>query len=342
MIIAITTKGNWDSFLTKMKNYDFYHTYDYHKLTVKKTESFRLLTYTKKEVSIAIPIVVRPINNTVYYDATSVYGYAGPLINGIDDAFINNDFAACLNAYFKKENIISIFSRLNPFINYQEKILKNIGIVDNMGPIVTINLGLTEEQQESQFSKTTKRYLKKTRKYCDIKYSQSESDLDTFMKLYYENMDRVNAEEEYYFSKEYFSNLLKSNSFNTQLIFATLKETDEIISGALFINTHNKVVQYHLSGTANKYLHLTPIRLLIDEIRIKATKNSFETLNLGGGLGSKDDNLFRFKSSFSNEYKMFKTWKYIVNKSAYEELCNTKNISIDKELYKGFFPAYRQ
>lgn len=342
MIIAITNKDHWDSFLTKMNHYDFYHTYDYHKLTAKKTESFKLLTYTKNEVSIAIPIVVRPINNTMYYDATSVYGYAGPLENRIDDEFINNDFIACLNTYLEKEKIISVFSRLSPFINYQEKILKNIGIVDNMGPIVTINLGLTEEQQESQFSKTTKRYLKKTRKYCDIKYSTSEADLDIFMKLYYENMDRVNAKEEYYFTKEYFYNLLKSNSFNTQLIFATLKETNEVISGALFMNAQNKVIQYHLSGTANKYLHLTPIRLLIDEIRIKASKTNYNFLNLGGGLGSKDDNLFRFKSSFSNEYKMFKTWKYIVNQKVYEELCNTKNISIKKDLYKGFFPAYRQ
>lgn len=342
MIITITTKDHWDSFLTRMNSYDFYHTYDYHKLTVKDTESFRLLTYTKKEVCIAIPIIIRPIDGSLYYDATSVYGYAGPLENGINDEFINDDFISCLNTYLKKEKIISIFSRLNPFLNYQEKILKNVGLVDNMGPIVTIDLGLTAEEQQKQFSKTTKRYLKKTKKHCDIRYSKSESDLDTFMKLYYENMDRVNAKEEYYFTKEYFYNLLKSNSYNTQLIFATLKETGEIISGALFINATNKVIQYHLSGTANKYLYLTPIRLFIDEIRIKANENNYNFLNLGGGLGSKDDNLFRFKSSFSNEYKMFKTWKYIVNKSAYEELCNTKNISIDEELYKGFFPAYRQ
>lgn len=342
MITAITNKDHWDSFLTKMNHYDFYHTYDYHKLTVKKTESFKLLTYTKNEVSIAIPIVVRPINKTMYYDATSVYGYAGPLENRIDDEFINDDFISCLNTYLKKEKIISIFSRLNPFVNYQEKILKNVGLVDNMGSIVTIDLGLTAEEQQKQFSKTTKRYLKKTRKYCDIIYSKAESDIDTFVKLYYENMNRVDAKEEYYFTREYFSNLIKSDTYNTQLIFAKLKETNEIISGALFINTSSKIIQYHLSGTANKYLHLTPIRLLIDEIRIKATKNNFKFLNLGGGLGSKEDDLFRFKSSFSNEYKMFKTWKYIVNQKVYEELCNTKNISIDKELYKGFFPAYRQ
>ena len=84
--------------------------------------------------------------------------------------------------------------------------------------------------------------------------------------------------------------------------------------------------------------------MLIDEMRIKATKENFKYLNLGGGLGSSEDSLFRFKSGFSKNFKEFKLWKYIVNDSVYTELTirNQQGLhSSNNDNINAYFPAYR-
>ena len=100
----------------------------------------------------------------------------------------------------------------------------------------------------------------------------------------------------------------------------------------------DSIIQYHISGTRDKYLHLTPIRVLIDEMRIRGTEQGYKYFNLGGGLGSSEDSLFNFKASFSKDFKDFKIWKYVVNQSLYENL--VKQYS-DLNGNQEFFPLYR-
>ena len=73
-------------------------------------------------------------------------------------------------------------------------------------------------------------------------------------------------------------------------------------------------------------------------MRIKATKEGFKYFNLGGGRGSSDDSLFRFKSGFSKDFKEFKVWKHIVDEYAYNILVE-RNLGAD--YVTSFFPAYR-
>jgi len=72
----------------------------------------------------------------------------------------------------------------------------------------------------------------------------------------------------------------------------------------------NNIIQYHISGTKNDHLNLSPIRLLIDEMRLRGTAENYRYFNLGGGLGNNEDELFRFKSSFSlkNIKKLFRRY----------------------------------
>jgi len=105
----------------------------------------------------------------------------------------------------------------------------------------------------------------------------------------------------------------------------------------MMIKTNN-IIQYHISGTKNEYLYLTPIRLLIDEMRIKGTEEKYTYFNLGGGLGSTEDSLFNFKSSFSKDFKNFKIWKYIVNEQVYKQLSEQYSKPDSDDI---FFPLYR-
>ncbi len=333
----ITSKKEWQDLLTEVENYDFYHTYDYHNLSKEKDEKAVLIKYVEDDNIVGLPLIIRKINDSEYFDATSVYGYSGPLQKNISEAFDNSNFIDELNQYFKAEKIISVFSRLNPFIKSQSAILNGIGETVKLGNVVNIDLTLPLDEQRTIFSKTTKRYLNKGRKTLKVICSNEEKDIKEFIKLYYENMDRVKAKRNYYFSEEYFNEFINSKDFKTDVLFAVEKETDKIISAAMMVKT-NDIIQYHISGTKNEFLSISPIRLLIDEMRIRGTEEKYTYFNLGGGLGNEEDELFRFKSSFSKDFKSFEIWKYITNQEVYNELSSSNK---EFEGKVDFFPLYR-
>ena len=344
-LTVITSKKKWQKAIEAIDSYDFYHTYDYHNLSKKKDEKQILLRYQENQSVIYLPLLIRKIKNTNYYDATSVYGYSGPIGKNIADNFDNKNFIQALGDFFENYGIVSVFTRLNPFIPQQENLLENIGSINVMGNIVNIDLKLNQDEQKTKFSKTTKRYLNKVRNSCVTKISKEKDDINKFIELYYENMNRVNANQSYYFKKDYFYKLSESKNFDCEIIFAILKETQEIISAAMMVKTNGDIIQYHISGTLNKYLHLTPIRLLIDETRIRGTEQGYKYFNLGGGLGGQEGSLFNFKASFSKDFKKFKVWNYITNKTIYEELTTNNptfmKLSEEEKSSLTFFPLYR-
>lgn len=334
----ITTKEAWQEAIKAMDNSDFYHQYDYHKLDEKEGTMPVLLKYTEGDKSICLPLLIRNIANTNFKDATSVYGYSGPLTKHVDSSFENTHFKSLVTKYFNEHNIISVFSRLNPFINHQESVLHNLGTLETLGNVVNIDITKSLEDQRTAFSKSTKRYLNKSRKFLDLKISSAPEDIKTFIDIYYENMDRVNARDVYYFNDAYFYNFVNSSDYKTEILMATTKETGEVAAAAMMV-TCQDIVQYHLSGTKAAFLHLSPIRFIIDEMRIKATQDQCQYFNLGGGLGNNEDELFNFKASFSKDFKPFKVWKYMVNTQTYNDLVNQLNITTQANT--DFFPLYR-
>ncbi len=333
----ITSENDWKNYLKKVGNYDFYHTYNYHMTSKAENKTPLLLKYEENDVLIAIPLLVRKIPNTKYVDATSVYGYAGPISKGITATFDPSNFNRALMEYFSKNNYVSVFSRLNPFIENQCALLSNLGIIQNQGKIVNIDLNLSLEDQRSSFRNRLKTHINKSRRLCTVRKAETIADIKSYIDIYHENMDRVKAKKLYYFDEAYFENLLKSTNYKSTILLAIEKETGQIIAGSMFFIT-NGIVQYHLSGTKNGFLHLTPTKLLIDEMRIIATNNGCKFFNLGGGLGGRDDDsLFDFKSSFSKDFKEFKLWKYIVKQDVYDDLVAKKGVPEDSD----FFPLYR-
>ncbi|MEP5341510.1 MAG: GNAT family N-acetyltransferase [Algibacter sp.] len=335
-IKLITSKTEWSETLNQVDNYDFYHTFDYHELSKQEGEKIILLKYTENESIICIPLIIRRIENTTYFDATSVYGYSGPLMKNINENFNNSEFVTALNQYFHDNNIVSVFSRLNPYINNQDFTLVGMGEILNLGNVVNIDLTKPLEEQRALYSKSTKSRTNKIRKNCDVIVSNKKEDIEHFIDIYSENMDRVNAKDMYYFPKTYYYDLVNSKDYDIDILFALHKETNEYACAAMMVKTNN-IIQYHISGTKNEYLNLSPIRLLIDEMRVRATNEKYIFFNLGGGLGNNEDELFKFKSSFSKDFKPFKVWKYIANTKIYDELVENKELSKDI----SFFPLYR-
>lgn len=335
----IIEKSNpkWNEILKKSTIYDFHHSAYYHEID---TEFSTIMLYFEGgESFIALPIVVRPIENTPYFDITSVYGYAGPIFR-FDDDLTKLDlieyFQHRFQQYCKEQNIVSVFSRLHPLID-QNQILEGLGEIVDLNKTVSIDLTIDADSQRKNYRKSLKSELNQLRKKeISIDEATTNEEIDAFIDIYYETMDRVNATKNYYFSKEYFYNFLNTDAFGAKLLVA--KKDEKVIAGAIFTFA-DKIMQYHLAGTTEEFIRETPMKLILDEARLLGNKTSAQSLHLGGGVGgSDDDSLFKFKSGFSKDFKQFRIWKYIANTDIYTQLVQSKNINTNS----NFFPLYRQ
>ena len=85
-----------------------------------------------------------------------------------------------------------------------------------------------------------------------------------------------------------------------------------IVCAGLF-GESNGIVQYHLSGTKEQALKLSPLKILINHARQWATPRGANVLHLGGGLGGAHDSLMHFKAGSSDRRHLFKTWRVVLD-----------------------------
>lgn len=342
--IPITEKDNWRKHLLEFSEVDFYHTYNYHELACVRNEGYPvLLLMEQKGYKVIFPLLLRSLENlensfSKFYDATSVYGYGGPLISVKNFPLeILQKFQEELKEYLIKKKVIAAFSRLHPLLN-QKDLLEGIGEIQDLNKTVAIDLTIPADKQRAKYRKSNKSEINQLRKRgYSIKTADSQSEIEAFVSIYRETMNRVNAQAYYYFDSAYFHQFLASTDFKPVLLLAY--KDGEILAGAIFTIT-NHIMQYHLAGTTEKAIQDAPMKLIIDEARLLGNSLNLSTLHLGGGVGGKDDDpLFRFKSGFSDKFLTYSIWKYIADQKKYDELIALE--SKKRKLKENYFPAYR-
>ena len=83
---------------------------------------------------------------------------------------------------------------------------------------------------------------------------------------------------------------------------------------------------------------MAPGNLILYEAALWGCANGYKTFYLGGGVGSEEDNLFKFKRAFfKGDLNHFYIGKKIYNQEQYDTLINVRR-EIEN---KGYFPKYR-
>ena len=150
-------------------------------------------------------------------------------------------------------------------------------------------------------------------------------------------MDKDQAEDYYYFKVDFYESILNDLKDNSLIFYAQLE--DEIIAMSIVMFC-NQQMHYHLSASKQAYLKYAPTNLLLYEVACWGAENGFKTLHLGGGLGCKEDNLYKFKSAFNRHSEAeFSIGKKVFDKEAYMEFVEMSQKSEDKE--DDYFPKYR-
>ena len=337
MALFIQDKKQWNSWLSCMDNYDFYHTYEYHHILKNDDETPVLIIFEKGDIKIGIPFLKRKINSE-YYDLVSVHGYLGPISCNIPANFDNTDFMAEFNDLLTKEKIVSVFSKLNPFIEDQEKILNSTSSkINTIGEIVYFDQQKDDESQLKDYNRNTKQKIKQLKKICSVDLvSNNDDNYHEFISLYHKGMKRLNAKSLFYFDDNYFSSLLNSDMLNAKMLIASHNETKEIMAGVFCVCT-NDIAHIELAFTNEEYFKFSPVRVLFEASRKLYKNNEIKYLNLGGGKGGKEGSLMKFKSGFTKNYRQTKAWKHIVLNDVYDNLMSEEQ----KNTESSFFPKYR-
>jgi len=332
------TDAKWTDIVSNSLQYDFYHSQWYHML--EKENEPVLFVYTFDDNFIAIPLIIRSIPDSEYNDCASVYGYCGPISNiAIKELPLEaiNQFKEGLDSFFIDRKIVTSFIRLHPLFPFQEILFKDFGEVITLNQTVVIKLNQPIDMQRSNYGKSTKLHINRALKNgVTIRRTSDFEDLEKFIDIYYETMQKLSAKSSYYFSRDYFRSLMNSTDFVSELFVA--EKDGEIIAGAI-MTICNGIMQYHLGGTRNEMLIYSPLKLILDSARIYGKEVGCNYFHLGGGYSGEDDLLFRFKAGFSKDFCEFKVWRKIVDKQVYNELVARK--FGDKIPSTNYFPLYR-
>ena len=125
MIEVIKDKKGWNEQLSFIKDLDVYHTYDYHQISKKADESPILIKYTEGNTVILLPLLIRPIENSQYNDAISVYGYTGILTLNLEEDFDKKNFHKSLNTLLNEKKSFQYSRDFIRFWSIRKNFLKD-------------------------------------------------------------------------------------------------------------------------------------------------------------------------------------------------------------------------
>ena len=299
-----------------------------------------------------VPVIVRDLpgrlrNGRDIRDATVPYGYPGPLVayaEGASDTDRRTFLHGAVSAFVEcllEQRIVSLFARLHPLLPVDPLVLAQFGSVVPSGQSVAVDLSLPEETRWRQMRSNHRRDISKATKRGEVAERDATwAGLDAFVQAYRETMTRTGANPYYLFDDGYFHALREALGDHIHLW--TVRASSDIVAGALFTECSG-IVQYHLGGTAERFLAGNPFKLLLHRAAEWFKMRGNRWLHLGGGVGGASDSLLHFKRGFSPRTFPFYTWRLVVDAGMYDDLVARARCAPAPDADpSSFFPAYRE
>lgn len=340
-VYTVEKEKQWDAIVCSFAEYDTYWLNGYVKAFRLHGDGEPMLLYYEDPDVRGINVVMKRdiakdsrfegrIPEGKYFDFSTPYGYGGWIIEGTEPDSL---FSAYLD-WLAENSIICEFVRFHPMLQNQQA-CKSLYEVIRLGEVVHMDLSSPEVIWENITSKNRNVIRKAVKNGVKIYNGRFPEIYKTFRAIYNGTMDKDNAEEYYYFGEKFYESLLEDLPENAQVFFA---EKDENIIAASIILSANHRMNYHLSGSLHEYSHLAPTNLLLYKAALWGCMNGYKTLYLGGGVGSEEDGLMKFKRSFyKGNLRHFHIGKRIFDQNAYEYLLAVRGENVQP----GYFPLYR-
>lgn len=228
-VLGTAHPAEWLEVLRRSHQHDFHHLPQYHRVAEQRGDgTAQLFVYKDAEYEIALPLLLRPVDAALpneWRDATSVYGYGGPVTSHPRlPASVVHAFQSALTEELGQRRVLAAFSRLHPLIA-QDQVLTGLGDCPANGETISIDLTESDEEQQTRYNKSCRTSLRKLREPDFVALHDRERRyLPAFVEVYLETMRRAGAQSSYFFDEGYF-NLLTRELSDVSHLFVALKDS---------------------------------------------------------------------------------------------------------------------
>jgi hypothetical protein len=255
------------------------------------------------------------IPNTMFIDIQSPYGYGGAILTTDDPVFLQHAWLA-YEIWCKDHNVLVEFIRFHPLLP------SNHYIGDVFLNRQTIYIETQNDDLFTCYETRVRTAIRKAQRLgLSVEWTSAADDYNIFEKIYRDTMKRLQADEYYYFSTDYFN--AAQNWQDCRL--ALCKLDDEVLAASMFLESPY-VMEYHLSCSTEQGRKFGASNLLVHEAANYAKFKGIPYVHLGGGTDNRSDNpLLFFKAGFSSHSaqsnlgrKIFFPNEYMEMKQAWE------------------------
>lgn len=342
--ISVDNKKKWNEIVRSFSNYDVFYLNEYVTAFMKEeiANGIPILLYYENGTDKAINVVFKrdiskdnkltgKIESQKYYDLISPYGYGGFLGDITNYADLNEQY----NLYCMSNGYICEFVRFELFTDYHSNY---DGEVETRTHNVVRNLEMPIDDIWMDFKQKVRKNVKKANSCgLEIIIENTDEHIQDFLDIYYSTMERSNAEEEYYFSREFYENL---NEMKDNIMYFYVAYEGKIISAELVIYGGQNCYSY-LGGTDKNFFGVRPNDFLKYEIIKWAKEKGLKNFVLGGGYGA-DDGIYQYKTCLApNGIVDFFIGRKIFNSNIYDKLVELRAIDNPECREALYFPKYR-
>ena len=326
----------WTDALARI-GHDVYHTPEYVRLDAELSGgAAAAFVYADEGKVLLLPLVLRSVPGSDLRDATSPYGYSGPVSGAHpDDMGFWGGACEAMVELLCEQGIVTAFVRLHPFLPASVDALGKVGTVIRHGETVSVDLSLSVEEMWKQTHRTHRNQINKARRANVTVVVDDWSRLDEWIETYHDNMRRVGASDYYFFTSSHFHRLRAALGDRVHLAIAY---ADGVVLGGNLFFEYRGIMHTYLQSTRGAGTHHAD-KLLYDEIRRWGRARGNTVYHLGGGLGGASDSLFAYKAAFSSGRHDFHTWRMVTDPGKVAGLIGAGGPALIS--MSGRFPPYR-
>ena len=245
-------------------------------------------------------------------DASSPYGYGGPLCSTDDPAFVAAAWRAYLE-WMRADGVVVEYIRFHPMLGNER--LYGGTVVENRAVVC---VDLEQEDITAGYAVRQRQALKKAAG-AGLVYEEAglAAVVREFAAFYRAGMADIGADPFYLFADSYFEALAASGLAR---VGACRSPEGQWLAAALFLDGRG-MREYHLAATCAQGRKASASTFVLHHGAIAARERGLRQLYLGGGSDARADNpLLFFKSAFSPQRLIYRTGWNVFDAQQYDGL----------------------
>lgn len=333
--LRVVPGEEWDALVARLGGLDTYTRAAYHRASAllwPEGAEPVLLHHAHPGGEVALPLLLRSLPDGDGFDATSAYGYGGPVASSTTGL---EGFAEALDEWARANYVVTTFLRLHPLLG-NARLVPSTADLASMGPTVAWDVTTGRDLRAHMHPHHRRAVRRSENAGVEVEVLLHPRDLDEFCDLYSATMRRRDAQRFYFFPAAYWKALL-DDAAQLGLLVVEARLAGELVA-ALLCFAEGPWLHYHLgaSSDAGRSTGASNHCFLVGAEWAQA--RGMTRFHLGGGLGADPQSpLMTFKQRFdpTGELLPFSVAKLVHDRDRYLRLAGTDETA-------GFFPPWRR